>query len=43
MALSWFKYIVLDYVTFFPVTEVLPFKLSLSIQIRNGKFTTPDQ
>ena len=43
MALSWFKYIVLDHVTFFPFTEVLPFELPLSIQIYNGKFTTPDQ
>ena len=43
MALSWFKYIVLDHVTFFPFTEVLPFELPLSIQICNGKFTTPDQ
>ena len=43
MALSWFKYIVLDHGTFFPVTEVLPFELPLSIQISNGKFTSPNQ
>ena len=43
IALSWFEYVVLDHVIFFPVTEVLPFKLPLSIQICNGKFTTPDQ
>ena len=43
MALSWFKYIVLDHGTFFPVSEVLPFELPLSIQISNGKFTSPNQ